>query len=151
MRASTSLFVTYNCPHCGAALEAHDDGWDGWRRCPTCKQPGLPPRVDAGRRRSYDFDVDAPADGDGEGAPGVDGTPGTLGSNPSSFLQIPGPSSPVIGPARLIFKTGLILSLALLLISYLDQKSTNATIFGALAVIFFLLLLRLPKKRRLPT
>jgi hypothetical protein len=54
----------------------------------------------------------------------------------------------VIGPARLIFKTGFILSLALLLISYLDQKSTNTAIFGALAVVFFLLLLRLPKRRR---
>jgi hypothetical protein len=34
------------------------------------------------------------------------------------------------------------------LISYLDQNSRNTAIFGALAVIFFLLLLRLPRKRR---
>jgi len=55
---------------------------------------------------------------------------------------------PVIGAARLIFKTGFILSLALLLISYLDQNSRYTAIFGALAVIFFFLLLRLPRKRR---
>jgi hypothetical protein len=147
MRAPSRFFVVYNCPNCGVALEADDDGWDGWRRCPSCGRPALPPKVDA-RRRSYALDLDAQAPRP-EGDPGADGTPGSNGSNPASIFQIPGPSSPVIGPARLIFKTGFILSLALLLISYLDQKSTNTAIFGALAFVFFLLLLRLPRKRRI--
>jgi hypothetical protein len=81
------------------------------------------------------------------GSPEVDGVAGPNDANPEQLVLAQTVSSPVIGPARLIFKTGLILSLALLLISYLDQNSRNTAIFGALAVIFFLLLLRLPKKR----
>lgn len=146
MRAPSRFFVTYNCPHCGVTLEAEDDGWDGWRRCPACGRPALPPKPDPQLRRDYAFDLDARASAEGE--PGADGSADPIGSDPENVLEIPAASSPVIGTARLIFKTGLILSLALLLIFYLDQNSTNATIFGALAVIFFLLLLRFPKKRR---
>jgi hypothetical protein len=146
MRAASRFFVTYNCPHCGVTLEAADDAWDGWRRCPSCGRPALPPKADPQLRRKYAFDFDARAGAEGES--GADGSAVPNGSNPENVLEIPSAASPVLGTARLIFKTGLILSLALLLIFYLDQKSTNATIFGALAVIFFLLLLRFPKPRR---
>jgi hypothetical protein len=146
MRAQRKFFVAYHCPHCGAALEADDDGWDGWRQCPGCARPSLPPRTDPILRRGYAIDLDPHVGEAGE--PPADGTPIQAGSNPDSVLEIQTSPSPVIGAARLIFKTGFILSLALTLISYLDQKSTNAMIFGALAVVFCLLLLRLPRKRR---
>jgi len=83
-----------------------------------------------------------------EGAAGIDGIAGPDGANPERLAHERTVSSPVIGPARLIFKTGLFLSLALLLISYLDQNSRNTAIFGALSVIFFFLLLRLPRRAR---
>jgi hypothetical protein len=36
--------VRYPCPHCRAELETRDDdGWSGWRRCPACDRPHLPP------------------------------------------------------------------------------------------------------------
>jgi len=146
MRAQPAFFVAYTCPHCGVALEAAEDGWDGWRRCPSCARPALPPKADTHLRRSHLIDLDAHSKSEGE--PGADGMADPNGSTPEDLVQVQTTQSPVVGPARLIFKTGLILSLALLLISYLDQRSTSTAIFGALAVIFFLLLLRLPRKRR---
>jgi hypothetical protein len=146
MRPASRFFVAYNCPHCGVAIEAEDDSWDGWRRCPACARPALPPKLDPELRRRQEYDVDRQSNGERE--PGTDGPEDPIGSNSEGVLQIQRPASPVIGPARLIFKTGFFLSLALLLISYLDQRSMNTVIFGALAVIFFLLLLRFPSKRR---
>jgi hypothetical protein len=144
MRARGAFFVAYNCPHCGVALEADDDGWDGWRRCPACARLALPPKIDPRLRLSRTAGLDASASA--EGNPGDDGLAGPNGASPEQLVQGETVSSAVIGPARLIFKTGFILALALLLISYLDQQSTNTVIFGALAVICFLLLLRFPKK-----
>jgi hypothetical protein len=56
------------------------------------------------------------------------------------------------GPAtssasRLIVLTGLIVSLCLLLVGYLDRSSQSSAIFGFLTIFFFLLLLRLPRNR----
>ena len=48
---------------------------------------------------------------------------------------------------RLIVSTGLIVSLCLLLVGYLDRSSQNSAIFGFLTIFFFLLLLRLPRSR----
>jgi hypothetical protein len=144
MRASSRFVVSYNCPHCGAALQAEDDGWDGWRRCPSCGLPAVPPKTDPVLRRNQAYDLEPRENADGQATAAV--APGPNGSDPERlFIQTT--ASPVVGTARLIFKTGFILSLALLLISYLDQKSTSTVIFAILAVAFCLLLLRFPMKR----
>ena len=52
--------------------------------------------------------------------------------------------------ARLVFTTGFVLCLFLSLIFFLDFQPGKLAIFGALAIGFFLLLLRTPRKR-LPT
>jgi hypothetical protein len=52
----------------------------------------------------------------------------------------------VSSASRLIVTTGLIVSAFLLLIAYLDRSSHNSAIFGCLTVVFFLLLLRTPRK-----
>jgi hypothetical protein len=146
MRSQSALFIAYHCPHCGVALEADDDGWDGWRRCPACAHLALPPKIEPRLRRSRSAGWNAR--GSAEGNSAVDGIAGPNSASPEQLVNVETASSPVIGPARLIFKTGFILSLALLLISYLDQKSTSTAIFGALAVGFFLLLLRIPRRGR---
>jgi hypothetical protein len=46
-----------------------------------------------------------------------------------------------------IVSTGLIVSMFLLLVAYLDRSSQSSAIFGFLTVLFFLLLLRLPRRR----
>jgi len=53
-------------------------------------------------------------------------------------------------PARLIFTTGFVLSLVLTLLAFLDLRPRTAGIFGFLAIAFFLLLLRTPRKRVAP-
>jgi hypothetical protein len=58
------------------------------------------------------------------------------------------PTSTLVSVLRMIFLTGLVMSLFLLLIAYLDQNQRATGIFGSLAFIFFLLLLRMPGRRR---
>jgi hypothetical protein len=62
-------------------------------------------------------------------------------AGPRGFRETPSSAS------RLIVSTGLIVSLFLLLVGYLDRSSQSSAIFGFLTVIFFLVLLRLPKGR----
>ena len=141
--SSEMVFIeTYSCPHCRADLETGFDGWQGWRRCPTCGLASLPPEP-----------------------PGMRSTrkPWARSSVVDDILVIPDPrekradAEPVapafggrpshIGPARLIFRTGLLASLGLMLIFYLDRNTMNSGIFGCLAVVFFLLLLRISGSR----
>jgi hypothetical protein len=56
-------------------------------------------------------------------------------------------SSPVSG-LRLIFMTGFILSLFLLLIAFMDQNQQTTAIFAFLSLAFLLLLLRTPGHHR---
>jgi hypothetical protein len=130
-------FVTYSCPRCKAELEVQFGGWEGWRRCPSCGFPSLPPEVLFGhpttRRR---------VQGDGES---VETTAAVAAEDPvesdRSPIVEPSPST-AISALRLVFITGLVISLFLLLIFYLDQRHELTGVFGTLAIIFFLLVLR---------
>ena len=136
-----TYFVTYPCPGCQIELEARHGGWQGWLRCPACGTPALPPefllghprtrrRVE-GPREDADVIVIDPAT---EASPALDPAPLTV-SSPVSAL-------------RLIFLTGLILSLFLLLVFYMEQNKQATAIFGFLAIAFFFLLLRTPPSAR---
>ena len=48
---------------------------------------------------------------------------------------------------RLIIPTGFFVSAFLLLVGYLDRSSHSMAIFGALTAIFFVLFLRMPRRR----
>ena len=38
--------ITFVCPHCRAELMiSEDDAWSGWRICPACSRPSLPPEL----------------------------------------------------------------------------------------------------------
>ena len=68
-------------------------------------------------------------------------------------LQVPRPFSGRMAhtsPARLVFTTGFVLCLLLTLIKFLDFSPGGMAIFGFLTFVFFLLLMRTPRKR-LPT
>ena len=67
---------------------------------------------------------------------------------PDPSVLIGPPVSSLVTTLRLIFLAGLVMSLFLLLIGYLDQNQRATAIFGSLAIIFFLLLLRMPTRRR---
>jgi len=139
------LIVSYSCPNCRAALETGSDGWEGWMRCPICAQVSLPPEPvgfpEARQRLVATINDSA--------------TPVTAGSPDGPLIpDDPRQAIPLrashTSPARLIFTTGFVLSLVLALIAFLDYKPRTTAIFGFLAIAFFLMLLRTPRKRVAP-
>jgi hypothetical protein len=133
---------TYSCPHCRAVLETGFTDWQGWQRCPTCGLASLPPepsglqsapKSKARSKGSDDILV-------------ISGSPENLEDDePVAPGFVRQPSH--VGPARLVFRTGLLVSLGLMLLFYLDRNTLNAAIFGCLSVVFFLLLMRIPGSR----
>jgi hypothetical protein len=136
--SSEMVFIeSYSCPHCRAELETGFGDWQGWQRCPTCGLASLPPataglhsarRPGAGSKTDDDILV-------------ISESPAKLADAEPAAPDFSGRPSH-IGPGRLVFRTGLFVSLGLMLIFYLDRKTMNAAIFGCLSVVFFLLLLR---------
>jgi hypothetical protein len=138
--------VTYQCPRCKVELEAELGGWRGWQRCPACGTPSLPPDILLGHpatmRRVREMGGDDAAIV-GIGADDQDGI-----TTPDRPDLIATPPSPLVGALRLVFLTGMVMSLFILLIAYLDENQSATGIFGTLAIVFFLLLLRVPAARR---
>jgi hypothetical protein len=132
-----SYFVTYPCPSCKAELEAQHGAWQGWLRCPACGQPSPPPEMLFGhpetQRRMQGHDDDGPTPNDSIIANG----PPIIASSRSTATSV----------SRMFFISGLVMSLFVLLIAYLDQNPQLTGTFGAMAIIFFLLLLRNPRRR----
>ncbi len=137
--SSEMVFIeTYSCPHCRAQLETGFNDWQGWQRCPTCglaclppEPPGLRSTQQSAARSTVAEDILVISDSPEKLADAEPVAP-AFGGRPSH-----------IGPARLVFRTGLLVSLGLMLIFYLDRNTMNAAIFGCLSVVFFLLLLRI--------
>jgi hypothetical protein len=139
--SSEMVFIeTYSCPHCRAELETGFNDWQGWQRCPTCGLACLPPEPPPPVRSLRQ-----------PGAPSNVADDLLVISDVSEKLTDADPAFGArpshIGPARLVFRTGLVVSLGLMLIFYLDRNNMNAGIFGCLSVVFFLLLLRLSGSR----
>jgi hypothetical protein len=132
---------TYSCPRCRADLETRINEWQGWQRCPTCGMLSLPPEPPRWR------DPQLPV-----GRPKGSGDVLVISDSPDRFAD-PDQVAPTlirpthISPTRLVFRNGLFVSLGLMLIFFLDQNTTNTAIFGFLAVVFFILLLRLSPSR----
>jgi hypothetical protein len=144
--SSEIVFIdSYSCPRCRAQLATQYDVWDGWLKCPTCGLASLPPEPQRVRTpRQPSASMRAPGDGP------------AINESPELFMDpdyvAPGVPIPAhISPARLVFRTGLLVSLGLMLIFFLDQNTTNTAIFGFLAVVFFILLLRLSANRSRPS
>ncbi len=143
--ADIAYFVTYPCPRCRVELESEHGGWQGWLKCPACGMPALPPEFLLGhpavrrrvRERGGDqpaiviIDADAPAD--------------AAAAHPPVVIEAP--PSTLVNTLRLVFISGLVTSLFLLLIAYIDQNQRASFIFGSLAVVFFVVLLRMPSRR----
>ncbi len=145
METDVAYFVTYPCPGCKAQLEASHSGWRGWLRCPTCGTPALPPEVFRGHPATRRRLLETP----GEDILIIEDDRVTARQPlPDPASLIPPPTSPVITSLRLFFGIGLVVSLFLLLISYLDDNSQVLGIAGSTAVIFFLLLIRVSGRRR---
>jgi hypothetical protein len=143
--AEIAYFVTYPCPRCHLELESEHGGWQGWLKCPACGSPALPPEFLLGhpavRRRVREA----------VGDPGVIVIGDEASNGPPAAAAAPlideAPST-LVNTLRLVFITGLVTSLFLLLIAFVDQNTRATYIFGALSVVFFVLMLRMPARRR---
>jgi hypothetical protein len=104
----------------------------------VCGVPSLPPEIPLGhpmvRRRVREPAADV----------ALNVTDAAL--EESSVLERPqiGTVSSPVSALRLIFLTGFVLSLFLLLMAYIEQNQQTTGIFGFLSIGFFLLLLRTP-------
>jgi hypothetical protein len=138
---------TYVCPHCRANLVSGSTGWPGWQRCPVCGFASLPPgsrryhsptrkRADAAADQ-VDFATRDPAEDD------------LSRTDPMTTQVIV--RAPHSSPTRLIFKTGLLASVALTFVAFLDHRTTHSLVFGSLAVVFLLLVLGGPGSRAAST
>ncbi len=143
MESQVIYFVSYSCPRCKAELEVQHESWQGWRRCPACGLPSLPPELLFGhpstRRRVLGRDDDPIILND------VNLPEDSLALDRSQIV-VSSPSS-VFNALRVVFFIGLVVSLFLLLLFYLEQRQEFTGICGVLAFIFFLLLL-VPGRRR---
>lgn len=135
MSTEIEFIDTYACPHCRANLVSGSTSWPGWQRCPVCGFASLPPesqrhhspvqeRADA-RAAQVDFAMRDPAEDDLSRTDPVT-TQVIVRAHHSS-------------PTRLIFKTGLLASVALTFVAFLDHRTTQSMVFGSLAVVFLLL------------
>ncbi len=146
MDADIAYFVTYPCPNCHLELESELGGWEGWLRCPACGTPALPPEILLGHPNTRRRVREAQGDDQAVLAIGDEASANAPAADPSALIGPP--PSTIVSVLRMIFLTGLVMSLFLLLIAYLDGNQRAAGIFGSLAVVFFLLLLRMPGRRR---
>jgi hypothetical protein len=147
MTPEIRYLVSYACPNCRRLLEARSTGWDGWLRCPVCNCPSLPPEImlDGGeaRRRAaaqQAFDDSVLIIAESPETP--------FERDSSATVDLGRPSHTT--PARLIFTTGLALSLFLVLVAYLDDRMGRMAVFGLLSIGFFMLLVRSPRTRVAP-
>lgn len=143
MEAHIAHFVTYPCPRCRLELEVEEGGWQGWLRCPACDAPALPPEI----LRGHPATSRRVKAASGEFVPDLFTADGEEDPTDTDALLGP-PPSPVADTFRIVFLSGLVISLFILLIAYLDDNSFIGGLFGGLAFIFFLLLLRVPSRRR---
>jgi hypothetical protein len=132
MEAEIVHVASYTCPHCNAALEVRQGDWAGWMRCPACGRPSLPPEIlssTSSHRAEVTIDQDSgPIFMPLEKAPEL---------RPDPFAQ-----SRPFSAWRLVFTTGLVLSLMLFVVYAIDGDHLRMTIFGCFAGVSFLLLLR---------
>ncbi len=136
MSSITDMIDVYQCPHCQADLVLGSTGWSGWARCPVCKLPSLPPEPETTRdfpgRRNGARALERPFPIEDS----VDASAWNTASVGASAEKRLSRSN----PARLIFRTGLVASIALAFVAFLDHRTTQALIFGGLAIVFLLLL-----------
>ena len=122
MESQVTYFVSYSCPRCKAELEVQHGSWQGWRLCPACGLPSLPPELLFGhpttRRRVLGHD-EAPMILNDMNLP-----EDSIALDRSRIVAS-SPSS-VVTHCRVVFLVGLIVSLFLLLLFYLDEQTRSS-------------------------
>jgi hypothetical protein len=152
----TTGCIRYPCPRCRVELETRaDDGWSGWRRCPACDRPHLPPDPadhapppweSAGTRREEIHRNGADEDVLIIGPSDEDHQPASLW-NPRQFEPFGrAHQSRQSRWHRRWLTVGLGLSLFALLFAFLEQGEIAVGAFALISLVLFLLLARPARK-----
>jgi hypothetical protein len=124
-----TFIVAYRCPRCHAALEARTAESHSWIRCPKCGRASLPPEhMRTPSLRPMPLGDDVLVIG-----PTTD-YPGMLRGTASQPVSHPG------GARRVALAVGILASLTMLMISFLEGNGLNVAIFGATTVLLFAVL-----------
>ena len=146
---------SYPCPHCRVLLEfPSDDGWNGWRRCPACERPLLPPE------RFYT--PEAPWLAPSPILAGLDPEKGLRGlsriSPPSNASQTTQPSGEWFEPYgeawrsrrtriyRRVLLGCLVLAGIATFVNFLEQNNLGLGFYSLVSLFVFFLLIR-PQRR----
>lgn len=139
-------FSVYACPHCRASLEVRsDDLWTGWRRCPACDRPLLPPEL--GEKFRTPWQSFGPTREELLLAGEVESADRR---SPRPFEPFdPSRGSRQVGWCwyRRSLTIGLALSLFALLVAFLEQSQLAQGVLSLISLILFLLLMRPIRKR----
>lgn len=120
-------------------LDAPEGGWDGWVRCRACSRLFLP----------EDF-LGLPEARDAEGSGDANGTPLEYSDQVGDGLPRPLTGRMAhTSVARVVLSSGFVICLLATLIFFLEFSPGRMGIFGFMSIVFFLLLMRTPRKRLL--
>jgi hypothetical protein len=115
-----TFIVTYRCPTCQAALEARTSEAHTWLRCPKCGRASLPPeyvRTPPPRRH----------------APGEDIL--VIGPDAVDPRRAVSESAHSGSGRRIAMAVGMLISVGMLIVSFLDGNPTNVGIFGVTTIV----------------
>jgi hypothetical protein len=133
----SEIEVRYDCPHCRAGLIADVDRWSGWRLCPACGRPGLPPMPREPRPEA--FQAGPPRRGSGRRAEAWIASGDLVDPEHTDwravYAEVHLAPAPASRAAKVAVPVGLAIALFLLLVAVLDRNATLAGGSG-LAVLF---------------
>ena len=124
-----TYIVTYRCPRCQAKLEARTSESHTWVRCPKCGRANLPPEHSYRRRT-----VRPPL---GDDVLVIGPSPDFPGSNHAPAPRLDHHTGSV---RRISLAVGILVSLTLLAMAFLDQNMINVAIFGFSTIVLFVIL-----------
>ncbi len=115
--------------------------------CPECGLPWLPPERSTRRRRQRRAVAPAVGQNGHQPEPQLASTAGTADET-TARIKAAVQASQASSPARLIISTGLFVSGLLLLLAWLEHSPHSMVIFGILAAVFLVMLIRVPSRRQ---
>lgn len=124
LQPEITFIVTYRCPRCDAALEARTRESHTWLRCPRCGRASLPPEHMRTPPPPVALDDDVLV---------IGSAPDDVAA-PRAGRRHPG------GTRRISLAAGILISLTMLMISFVDGNTVNVGIFGVVTLVLFAIL-----------
>jgi hypothetical protein len=134
----------YSCPHCRVELENVNDGWSGWRLCPACGRPLLPPWPGRWTPTVSEESIEGRvADGAGQSPAKEEAIRGKSGAIRSRQASRAGRRRWI----RMGLSIALAVSLLAVVVTWIRRNELGLAIFSLASLVEFLVLVRLSLRR----